>query len=165
MEKKSIPELSADAAILIAELSKKEKGTDVPWEEIERLVGWRLRNNQSVMGTVRNRLRRDHGLVLGTITGVGKRILTDAEVAEGELSKDRERRRRSAKKSKKKAAAVDLSNLNETQKLKLLGEVTAAHVVAEASETKSVAKIETQLNGAGTPMALNHALDAIKKQS
>jgi hypothetical protein len=163
MANRSIAELSADAAILISELGKREKGSTVTYEEFEKLIGYDVRNNRGILVTVKNRLLRDHELVLDSVPKVGYRILSDAEVVEGLLRTDRERRRRAATKSKQKAAVVDMSKLNEMQKISYLAEVTVAHVVIDSSGDKSIKQLSLSLSGATAPLALNNALDALKK--
>jgi hypothetical protein len=160
---KAIAEMSADAAVLISHFSGLEKGTLVTYDQIRTLIGWDIRDNRGVLNTVRNRLLKDDGKVLGVVVGEGYKILTNQEICNGELRRDREKRRRNAVKSKSKAGSVDIGSLNESDRISLLAEVTTAHLTAEASKDKSVLQIGSHLNGANQPLALNHALDAIKK--
>lgn len=160
---KAIAQLSADAGILIAELSKRDIGTTITYEQIAGIIGWDIRKNRGLMHTVKNRLLRDHGKILDVVRDEGYRVLTDSEAVEGKLRSDRERRRRSAKRSKAVAGAVNISKLSETQRIAYLAEVTAAHVTIEASSDKTVKQLSAAVNGHNTPLALNNALDAIKK--
>lgn len=160
---KAIAELSADAAILISHCSELPKGTNVTYEEIAKLIGWDVRTNRNVMGTVKRRLCRDYGRVLGSVMRIGYRVLTDEEVATGELSRDRRHRRRHATRSKAKAGTVAIAELNEAHQVQLLSEVSAAHVAAEASRDNAVKRIADKINGSTQPLALNFALEAVKK--
>ena len=159
---KAISEMTADAGVLLAHLSRKGKGDEVSYSEIETVIGWDVRNNRGIMQTVKNRLLRDHGLTLDPVFKVGYRILTDNEIAEGRLRREREHRRRNAQRAKRIGSTVDISKLDDTQRLKCLAEITAAHVTLDASTDKSVKQIESSLNGSTQPLALNKALDALK---
>jgi len=162
MSSKSIAELSADAAILIAEFSRRNKGDTVTYDELQALIGWDVRTNRGILRTVRNRLLRDHAKVLDAVHTQGYRILTDAEIVEGRLGRDREQRRRSACRSKLRAGAVNLSELNERQRLTYVAEVTVAHITESTSGTAAVQRIADNANGSTQPLALNKALEALK---
>lgn len=163
MTTRAIAELSADAAVLISHFAQQPKGEIVTYEQIAALIGWDIRENRGIMVTVRNRLLRDDRKVLSAVHSEGYKILTDQEVCNGELRRQRETRRRNAVKSKSKAGSVDFAALNEADRMSLLSEVTVAHLTAEASKDRSVLQIGSHLNGATQPLALNLALDAVKK--
>lgn len=163
MSNKAIAELSADASLLISEISRKKPGDVITWKWMSEIVGWNLQEKNGVMQTVKNRLLRDYRYVLGTIHGEGYKILTDAEVVEGEAARDRAMRAKAAKRTKRKLQAVELSNLDDVQKQRCFAEVTAAHLAIESSKETSVKRLESSINGAGAPLALNKALEAIKK--
>jgi len=158
-----IAQRSADADILISEISRKQKGELVTWEYLSSLIGKNLQVNRGVMQTVKNRLLRDYGIVLSSQPGVGYVLCSDVLIVEGELGSDRKRRRKAAMRSKMKGQVVDLTKLNETQQLRCLGEIAAAHVVAESSTDKSQKKIISGLGGETKPLALNKALLALMK--
>ena len=158
MEHQSIAKRSANADILISEISRKNKGDLITWDWMTSIIG---KDPRSLMGTVKNRLIRDYSYVLSSQPGIGYRICDDALVVEGELSKDRKHRRKSAIRSKVKAQAVDMGKLSESQQLKCLGEIASAHVVAETSTTKAQEKIVSGLGGETKPLALNKALEAL----
>ena len=161
MPHKAIAVMSADAGILIAKISTRQRGETITYDEIKTWIGWDIRDNRGVMQTVKNRLLRDYSMVLGVVTGEGYRILTESEM-NGDLRSDRERRRRSATRSKAKAGTVDISKLNDIERLSYLAEVTAAHVTIEASGDKAIKQLTAGMNGHTTPLALNYALEAIK---
>jgi len=154
--------LSADASLLISSISRKDRGDDITWEWISSTVGWDVQKKSSVMATVKNRLTRDYNYVLGSMRGVGYKILTHEEVVNGEMPNDRENRSKSAKRSKRKAGTVDLSQLTETQKIQCLAEITSAHITIETSATRSIKQISQHLDGTSQPLAINKAFEALK---
>lgn len=160
----SIATRSANASMLIDIFLVRNKGDLVTYQEMEAAIGC---DPRSYISTVANRLRRDYGLNISNVRGVGYEILTDAQIVAGEMKRDRDHRRRSARRSKLKASTVDLSNLNEIQKMQLFSEVTSASIVMEESTDKSVKKINGQMQS--QPLAMAKALDnlkaSLKKQS
>ena len=157
----SIAKLSSDAAILISAISRKEPGDVITWKWMSDLIGRNLQENRSIMRTIKNRMLIDYGMVLSSRPGVGYEVCDDLDVVDGELVSDRQRRRKAAKRSKLKAQTVDMTKLDESQRMRCLCEIAAAHVVVESSSDKSQKKIAETLGGATKPLALNQALIAL----
>ena len=162
MSVKSFTERTAETGILIAAISQKQKPCVVTDEEIKQLTGWE-ELNYGIMGTVKNRLMRDYKIVLSRLTKIGYQLLSDSELVAGEYQRDRDHRRRHAQRTKLKGQTVDISNLGPVELGRHICELTAAHIAIESSKDKSVERIASKANGATQPLALNHALDALKK--
>jgi hypothetical protein len=112
---------------------------------------------------VHRALLRDYKIVLDSIPKVGYMIADDKLIAEGRMNRHRNRQRRIAHLAKQEAQAVDLSKLSETERIRCIAEVTHQHLVEEACKESSVKKIASHLNGSNQPLALNNALDALKR--
>lgn len=163
MKNQAIAEMSAAASILISHISRMKVAEEITWDEINRVVGWDVREKRSIICTVKNRLERDYGIVLGSIPGVGYRLLPDTEKVNGELPKDREARRRSAQRSKRKAGTVELAGLPSADQLRCLSETAIAHVTIVSSSAKSMRQVTQALGGETKPLQLNKALEALKQ--
>ena len=159
--KQSIAGRSADANVLISEISRLNKGDFVSWEDMEAMIGRQLRGNSGILYTVKKNLTKEYGLVLSSRRGEGYEVCTDELVVDGVLAADRARRKRAAHKSGKKDGDVDLNNLTESQRLKLFAEIASACVTEEACLKKSIAKYTAELGGETKPLALNRALNAL----
>lgn len=160
----TIKDRSAEASILIGHFSILPKGELTTYAEIEQLIGYDIRKNRGPIGTVKTRLRRDYGRVLKGVANGGYKVLTDEEVRQNEMRRDREHRRRHANNSKEKAQTVDISALSNDDKLALIGEMQVAHVVAAISTAKSVARVTSNMSGTEAGLlTLNKSLEALKK--
>ena len=156
-----IKPISADAAILISEISRKNKGDQITWVWMSSLVSREINGSSSVMQTVHRNLLNNHDMVLKSITGIGYIVCDDVMVTTDIMSGDRHRRRRSAKRSMRRAQSVELDNLTEIQQLQCFGEIASAQVVISASTPASQKKMISQLGGETKPLALNKALMAL----
>jgi hypothetical protein len=164
MSKKAIQELSADNAVLISELSRVTRGSTVTYtSHFTEWLGRPIRNRGDMPNftTVETRLRTDYGIVLSVIHGKGYKVLTHSDTVTNDNQIDRARR--AAARRKKELATVEVSELNDQQRLTYVCKVAQAHLVEEAGREKSLRKIAAVANGSTTPLALGHALEALKK--
>lgn len=160
---KAIAELSADNAVLISKISQVPRGTAISYEtEFTEWLGRPIRNRADLSSftTVEKKLRKDYDICLSVIPGVGYKVLTHSETLDNDTRI--ERARRAAATRKKELATVDLSVLNEQQKLSLVCKVTQAHLVEEAGKEKSLKKLALAANGKSEPLALASAFEALK---
>ena len=163
-KQKTIAELSADNAVLISELSRLERGSIVTYAgQFSKWLGRPIHNRADLpnFATVEKRLRSDYGIVLSVIHGEGYMLLTHEQTVGNDVQITRARR--AAARRKKELATVDTSGLNEHQRLDYVCKLTQAHLVEEAGREKSLKKLAAVAsNGATTPLALGHALEALK---
>lgn len=161
---KAIAEISADAAVLISEISRMNRGDEITYaEHFTKWLGRPIRNRADLktFATVVKKLRNDYGLLLSPIRGEGYRILTNEQAAldSTRLSKAA----RQAKLLKKEKATVDLSTLSQLQVQTVVGQLTIANVVEASAKQKTVERIAAAVNRATQPLALGHALDRLKE--
>lgn len=161
---KCIPEMSADNRVLKSEISRLERGTLVTYAE--HFTNWLgrpitcsadLRSFQSVV----NALRSDYDLILGSVPGIGYKILTNDEIAADQHRMDRIRRQ--ARLIKKERATVDTTKLTAPQLQQHVGHLAVANVIEVAAKDKTIGKIASSINGAMAPPALAHCLELVKK--
>lgn len=161
--KQAIAEISVDNRVLISEISKLQRGAVVTYaEHFTKWLGRPIRNREDLpnFGTAETRLREDYDIVLSVIRGEGYKLLSHTET----VGNDSQMMRafRASKRRKKELATVELSELNEQQKLEFVSKVTQAHLVIETCREKSLKKLEAAANGSATPLALGHAFEALK---
>lgn len=164
MTTKAIADASADTTLLISEISRLPRGAEITYaDHFTRWMGRQIHNRRDLptFPTVVKRLRADYGIVLSAIVGVGYKLLTDEQT----LKDDHQIRRatRCASRRKKELATVDTGKLNDQQRLDYVGKVTQAHLVEETSRDKSLKKLVAAANGSTVPLALGHALEALRR--
>lgn len=163
MGNKCIMELTADTAILISEISKLPRGSEIYYaSHFSNWLGRPIKRSEdiSTMDTVYRRLRKDHDIVLSPIHGKGYKLLTHAEAVADKTQV--EKARRAAKRRKEELATVQLAELNEIEKLHWAASVTQSHLIIETAKDKTTQRLESACNGAAEPLALAKAFDAIK---
>jgi phosphoribosylformylglycinamidine (FGAM) synthase-like amidotransferase family enzyme len=158
-----IKDRSNEANILIAHFSQLAKGALVSYDEIVKLIGWDIRANRGPMMTAIRRLKLDHGRVVVGVCNEGYRVMTDDDIAQRRMQQNLRRRRNNARMSKVEAGTVDISSLNPQDRQALFGQIAIAHVHAETASAKAVKKITASCVDTTQPLALNNALEALKK--
>jgi hypothetical protein len=162
--RRAFADISADNAHLISELSRLDRGSVATYaEHFSQWLKRPVRNSHDIpnFSTVVRRLRSDYSIVLSVIPGVGYKLLTDEQTVRDDSQLTRSRR--AASKRKKELATVDVGKLNDQQRLSHICKLAQAHLIEEAGREKSLQKLASATNGSANPLALTHALDALKK--
>lgn len=162
--KQAIAELSADNAVLTSELSRMARGSEVTYAtHFTKWLGRPIKNRADLksFATVVKKLRKDYGLLLSPISGVGYRVLTNEQAAMDNTRLAKAARQ--AKLLKKEKATVDLSTLNQQQVQAVVGMLTIANVVEASAKQKTIERIAAAVSGATQPLALGHALERLKE--
>jgi hypothetical protein len=151
-------ELSADAKILRSLLEGASVGDTITYDMMSKAIGRDVReHSRSALGTARQGVLRDKGIVFGTEPGVGFIRLTDEEIVKSTES-DRKRLQRTAKRSLKKLSVVNFAALSEEQKRSHIVASAQIGAVSMFSTASSAKKIESKVSGSTGSLPIGETL-------
>jgi hypothetical protein len=163
-KKQTIPEMSADARILIALLQKAEVGEVITYDdmsnEIQRDV--RLQARSALYTAIKN-LKKEHLLYFDTVRNVGLKRLSTSAIANGVPEKSRQRIKREAKRGIQNArCAFNGDPLSREDMVKLNTGLSFLGIVAECSKPKTQKLIEEKVKAKSSELAIGETLSLMK---
>ncbi len=148
---RSIPEARVEVRLLIDELRKLEPGGVVTYDRLSEVAGGDVRAGSklySALGTARNRVERDLGYVLASVSGVGIKRLVDSETIHV-LRQATEHVRKTTSKAMRRSATVDATKLTPEQQKEHFTRSSQLGVLDCLSRESSVRAIEGKVKQSG----------------
>lgn len=162
-EKRTIPEISVDARLMLERIRKMGTGEVVSDAEFGELIGRDLMNGgYGPFMTARNRALRDYGIVLGRVRKTGYRRLSDAEiVSTGQATVDRVRR--SARRAFVRMTCAEYDKLSDESKVQHNTYASVFAALVSVTKASAVKRIEKQVEKAQKELPLAATLEAFKE--
>lgn len=144
MQRKAIGEMRIETQKLVKRLKELEEGEELPYGEIDSLIGGGVRTTQRhiLTSAVRHVMRNDD-IIISTVIGQGVKRLAPPE-AVGVITSGRERVRRASRRLFSKSAHIDYERLDIGSKARLNAERTVLYFIGETARGKAVTSIEAR---------------------
>ena len=167
---KAIREPTYETLLLFKYLEKIEKGTNVLYSSLTKIIGMDVTMNpgRGYLTTARRMVQREKGYVFlalkGPDRGKGLRCLTDEENVQ-EAGNYAEEVRRKAKRNDGKLACADLDNVTEDGKMKYNLFRTLLSIVHEAGKRKRLLQIENKIKETGQRLPVGKVLELLHNKT
>lgn len=157
-EKKSIPQLSVDASVLMNRLRKLEKGETVSYKELSELIKADVQNKaRGYLYTARNRLLQDERMVFEAVHGHGLKRMGDADIISvGEAASHRVHNL--ARRAAKKLACADFEKLTREEKIELNTEMSLLGAINLMTKPSKIAALKEAVGKAEDKLSLGRTL-------
>lgn len=149
---------SADAVKIREMLDGLEKGTTLTYSQISEAIGHDVQKDRSGLYKAQRELQREEGKIFTTIRGEGVR-LAESEDGLEELERTTTQNRRKSVRTLKRVQHVDMSGLDQAQRIRATVLGTALHETAKALRAPALAKVRQRVIANGTQLGLPDNLE------
>lgn len=160
--KRAIHEASVEMRLLVALLGKAQPGDVVTYEQMQAECGVNCRPGHAgyqKLGSARNRVQSDVGFVFVTVPKVGVKRCLESEKPEVMASVS-DHIHRAARKGMKVAATVDISKLDNADKIKFNTRASQLGALSAFTGNKVLKRLESAVAKAEAELPLTKALES-----
>lgn len=153
---------SLEMNLLMGLLSKCEPGDIVTWDQMQSACGVNCRPGRAgygKLGSVKRRLEADLGFVFSTVPRVGVKRCLENEKPDV-MAAVSDHIHRAARRGMKVAATVDLSKLDNADKIKFNTRASQLGALSAFTSAKVIKRLETAVTKAEAELPLTKALES-----
>lgn len=162
----SIPEISAEASLLAAALSKSTPGQVWRYEELNKIAGIDLQEKRGPLATARKKTQRESGLVFYSIAKVGIKCALPVDIVKASEGLPESIFRKVHRKSKEMACIKDeeYNQLTEDEKRRINRNISYAGAIMLASKSTNRERLDAAVKTANAKLLPNDVLDLFRKR-
>lgn len=159
---RTIAEVSLEAQLLYARLSKTQPGDEITYTELSEVAARNVQTTASAaLQTARRRCENIDHIVFGVIRGVGLRHLLNEEIPQTAQSKI-DHIRRTARRAAKRLTCVQYEALSRQAQITHNTSLSLLGVLSEVSKPGSGKLLETHIRSAQTALPVGRTMELFR---